>query len=358
MEDPTSDLALLWTWFAESQCRGYSPLYEQICRAVALDREILELVQAGPPAAYMPTVLLGAVHYLLLGGLDHPLAAVYAGRSDEDPVPLFLEVCRSHRDEIASIVATRHTQTNDCGRSAIIGPGLTWLAARSERPLALVDVGASACPTLLCDRYRLDYGEHGVTGPAQSPVVVDCRVVGGHPPIARALPPLVARVGIDRDPVNLANPDDARWLLACVWPVTDRLGRVAASIALAQDDLPQVVAGDANEVLPDVLAALPEGAAAAVLTTWAFAYFSIDDRVRFLELLKVQSHTRPLTWLSAAGAGTVDAFAGADVPSHDATTSNILGAMTFERGAVHEQLLGFVHQHGSSIDWRAPTDRG
>ncbi len=111
--------------------------------------------------------------------------------------------------------------------------------------------------------------------------------------------------------VDVGATADAGWLLACVWPDTDRLGRMAASIALAQHDLPQVVAGDANEVLHDVLAALPEGAAAAVLTTWAFAYFSIDDRARFLELLKVQSHTRPLTWLSAEGAGTVDAFAGA-----------------------------------------------
>jgi hypothetical protein len=258
---------------------------------------------------------------------------------------------------VASIIATRHTQTNDCGRSAIIGPGLTWLAARSGRPLALVDVGASAGLTLLCDRYRLEYGEHGATGPAQSPVVVNCRVVGGHPPIAAALPPLVARVGIDRDPVDLANPDDARWLLACVWPDTGRLERVAASIELAQRDLPEVVAGDANDVLPEVLGTLPDGAVAVVLTTWAFAYFSIDDRARFIELLKAQSHTRSITWLSAEGAGTVGAFADVDVPSHDATTSNILGAMTFEHGAVHEELLGFVQQHGSWIDWRAPSDR-
>jgi hypothetical protein len=72
----------------------------------------------------------------------------------------------------------------------------------------------------------------------------------------------------------------------------------------------------------------------------------------------MQSHTCPITWLSAEGAGTVDAFADSDVPSHDATISNILGALTFERGAVHEELLGFVHQHGSWIDWRAPPEQG
>ena len=90
----TARLAELWEWFADEQCRGYSPLYDRICRSVARDGEVLELVRAAPPPAHMPTVLLGAVHYLLLAGLEHPLAEVYAGRSDADPAPLFLDVCR------------------------------------------------------------------------------------------------------------------------------------------------------------------------------------------------------------------------------------------------------------------------
>ena len=86
-----------------------------------------------PPNSHLPLALFAAVHYLLLDGLDHPLAEVYAGRSDADPAPLFIEVCRTHWDEIESVLATRHVQTNDCGRSALIGPGLTWLAARLPR---------------------------------------------------------------------------------------------------------------------------------------------------------------------------------------------------------------------------------
>ena len=250
MSSRTDDLARLWEWTSDQQFHGYSPLYERIALTVAGDQATLALVSSLPPNSHLPLALFAAVHYLLLDGLDHPLAEVYAGRSDADPAPLFIEVCRTHWDEIESVLATRHVQTNDCGRSALIGPGLTWLAARLPRPPALIDVGASAGLSLLCDRYRLDYGNHGVTGPEDSTVEVRCRVVGGDPPIAERLPVLDPRIGIDRSPLDLSAPADARWLLACFWPDTGRLERTAASIRLAQADLPQLVSGDANEVLP------------------------------------------------------------------------------------------------------------
>jgi hypothetical protein len=210
---------------------------------------------------------------------------------------------------------------------------------------------------LLCDRYRIDYGKHGATGPADSPVEIECRVVRGDPPIADRLPHLAARVGIDRSPVDLADPDDARWLLACVWPDTGRLERTAASIRLAQESLPRVIAGDANEITPEVLADLPDATVAIVVTTWAFGYLTVEARLRFVELLEAASHDRPVAWLSAEGAGTVEAFAGGWVPEHDETQADTLGAVIFDRGASREHLLGYVHQHGAWIDWRAPPSR-
>ena len=63
---------------------------------------MLDVVLEAPPAGHFPNVLFGAVHYLLLGGLDHPLAAVYAGASDADPGPLFEDVCVAHRTAVPS----------------------------------------------------------------------------------------------------------------------------------------------------------------------------------------------------------------------------------------------------------------
>jgi hypothetical protein len=171
----------MWEWFS-AHCRTTSPLYERISLAVAGDHELLDLVRAAPPSAHLPPALLAAVHYLILEGSTHPLADVYAGRSDADPGPLFLDFFRSRQPDVMAILAVRHIQTNECGRSAVIGPGLTWLASQLEGPYSLVDVGASAGLNLLCDRYRMAYGTHGTTGPIDAAVQISCRVVGGDPP--------------------------------------------------------------------------------------------------------------------------------------------------------------------------------
>src|SRR3954447_23979721 len=137
-------LADIWRYVADTACRDYSPLYDRICRTVAADDAVLALVLEAPPAGHFPNVLLGAVHYLLLGGLDHPLAAVYAGESDADPGPLFVDVCLTHRAEIVELLATRHTNTNEVGPAAVLGHALTAVADRVGVPLGLVDVGCSA----------------------------------------------------------------------------------------------------------------------------------------------------------------------------------------------------------------------
>lgn len=360
MSPPTDDLSKLWRWFSRVQCRGYSPLYERIAGTVAADEPLLARVLDTPPHAHLPLGLLGAVHYLLLEEPELPLAAVYAGRRGDDPGPLFADFCRERWDEIAEVMSTRRVQTNECGRSALIGPALTWIAARVRQPLALVDVGASAGLNLLCDRYRLDYGAHGSTGPAASPVHVSCSVVGGSPPIADRLPPLAARVGIDRTPVDVADPDAARWLLACTWPDTGRMDRTSAAVLLARSDPPGVVAGDAIEALPAVVRRLPQDAAVVVMTTWAFAYFSPEQRRRFVAVMAAESAGRPLVWLSAEDAGTVDELAREAAPVHELTKGS-LGLVWFsggEEGERRARLLAFVHEHGAFIHWRVPPGDG
>ncbi len=356
MGRPTSDLAGLWEWFAQTQCRGYSPLYERIALEVAGDRDVLGLLDEAPPASHMPPALLAAVHYLLLDGLNHPLAAVYEGGSDADPGPLFRDVCLTRREDVLSILATRRIQTNECGRSAIIGPGLTWLARELDGPLTLVDVGSSAGLNLLCDSYRLDYDERGVTGPADSPVTVECRVTGGDPPIAERLPPLAGRIGIDRSPIDLTDPGDARWLLACVWPDTGRHHRTSAAIELARRDPPAVLLGSANEVLPALLGELPSGSAAVVLTTWVFGYFSLEERRQFVEILNEGSQRRRIGWLFAEGAGVVEGFSpdgASSAGDGQAPEPDVFGATLFDRGVSRPVLLGYAHPHGRWIDWRA-----
>ena len=59
------------------------------------------MVNESPPSGHMPNVLLAAAYFLVLSGVDHPLAAVYAGESDADPGPLFADFCLTQRDRAA-----------------------------------------------------------------------------------------------------------------------------------------------------------------------------------------------------------------------------------------------------------------
>jgi hypothetical protein len=50
----------------------------------------------------------------------------------------------------------------------------------------------------------------------------------------------------------------------------------------------------------------------------------------------------------------VDLFADVEVPSDEAgTQASVLGLARFEQGETTAELLGFVHPHGSWVDWRA-----
>src|SRR4051812_38684697 len=158
MDERTRELGSVWNIIADTSFGARAPMYDRIARAVAEDPEVLSLVLETRPEAHFPLLLLAAVHYLVLGGLDHPLAAVYGGQSDADPVPLFHDLCLSHRAEILELLSNRNVQTNEVGRSAFLGPALAVAADRIGAPLALVDVGASAGLNLRCDRYLLDYG--------------------------------------------------------------------------------------------------------------------------------------------------------------------------------------------------------
>jgi len=179
---------------------------------------------------------------------------------------------------------------------------------------------------------------------------VHCRVTGGNPPIRPQLPPLDATVGIDREPVDISDPDDARWLVACVWPETGRVPRMQLAIEEGRKDPPAVIAGDALDVLPGAVADLPPDTAACVLTSWSFAYFSPEARDAFAELLSELSGERPLAWLYGEQPGVGPAFG-------ESLDDCVLGAVFYDKGAPDPVLLASVQPHGEWLDWRADAVR-
>lgn len=148
--------------------------------------------------------------------------------------------------------------------------------------------------------------------------------------------------------------DEARWLLACVWPDTGRLPRARLAIDEARRTPPQLILGDAVDAVSEVVLALPAEVVPVVMTTWALAYLSHRRRTEFCETLAVASRRRPIAWVSAEGPGVVDLFADIAVPSDaHGMQASILGLVVFRDRAPQAEHLGFVHPHGTWIDWRA-----
>ena len=346
-------LSQAWRDFAETECGSYSPLYAAICHSVAGDPEILALAAAAPPGGQQPNVLLAAVHDLILSGVGHPLADVYAGRADPGRAPaLFRELCLSQRHDIARMLASRHTQTNEPGRAALLAIGLAAAADSAGEPVGLLDAGCSAGLNLLIDRYRFDYGRAGSVGPADSPVTISCEL-RGTAPVPSRLPAIAARLGIDRSPVDVTQADDARWLLACVWPDTGRLARTAAAIELARQHPPDVIRGDMVADLDAALDTFDPFLPVVVVTTSACGYLSVRQRHAFLAVLQRRARRQPLAWLSVDQPGVIDLVPAAPVISQAGGAASVMGLVTFDTGTAAGRSLGPCHIHGAWLEWAA-----
>jgi hypothetical protein len=116
-------------------------------------------------------------------------------------------------------------------RCVYLAPALALATADlPDRPVVLVEMGASAGLLLGVDRYRTE-----LTGPPDLVLgdpasAVRCagadrseqRLVARSPP--PVLPAVAVRRGLDRHPVDLTDAAAVRWLEACLWP--DVPGRV------------------------------------------------------------------------------------------------------------------------------------
>jgi len=283
-----------------------SPLYEELCAGVAEDPELLAIAAQTPSSQPPPNLLFAAVHYLLLGGAEHALAAYYpaiAGetRPDAPALPSFRAFCLEHRPEIEHLIRTRLTQTNVLKRCGCLLPAFATLGR--ERPLALVEIGPSAGLNLRWDRYRYDYGDGSEWGDPASPVHLDTQRRGPIPlPDLSGAPRVAWRVGVDLNPIDVTDADAVRWLRALIWPEhVERHAQLARAIELARPDPPRIVAGDAAEELPHLLAEAPADAQLCVYATHALYQFSRDARHSLDAAMSQASASRDVTFISMEG---------------------------------------------------------
>ena len=350
---PPADLVQLaarFRVFAGTEAEESSPLYHRLALAVADDPEMLALAahaRSGQPPA---NLLLGAVHFLLLRSPAHVLADYYADltpapRPPAEAATPFRDFCLERRAALVEMLRTRLVQTNELRRCAYLLPAFSWIAAQTRRPLALIEVGASAGLNLLFDRYAYRYalGDAAVcAGEPGSPVEIDagCCVVSGAT-LSLGAPSIACRTGIDLNPVDLAEEDAYTWLRALIWPEHhDRVRRLAAARTLWRAQPPVLVRGDAVDVLPALLDAVAEEATPVVFHTHVLNQFTPAAADALEAIFRRHAATRQIHRLgNDLGGGTAKQY--------------VLRARVYQGEAMQETVLGYADGHARRIEWLA-----
>ena len=228
-----------------------------------------------------------------------------------------------------------------------IAEAARWVGADA---VGLIDVGGSAGLNLHVDRVGITYSNGQSLGDPSSPVQLSSSIVGDRPLPTRAMPEVVARVGVDLDPVDVTDAEDTRWLRACLWPEQpERVARLEAALALAATAPPLLLRGDAVEVVPEAFARVPADALPVVTTTWALSPFPLERRLRFLHRLDEAAAGRAVAWVSAEGVGVAPAIP--TLGDRRASGHSIIGLAVVDRSALRAEAIGRCWSQGRSLAW-------
>jgi hypothetical protein len=207
--------------FGEVEAAGTSPLYERVAVALSESGEALRAIETAPARKRHPTVILAALHDLALAGRAPELAAAYAAADGDAAAGAAIGTLLRMTGAVVAIAVRRPVRTYETVRCAVLYPAIAEAAGRLGADAAgLIDVGGSAGLNLSTDRVGITYSNGQSLGDPSSPVQLSSSVAGDRPLPARAMPGVVARVGVGPDPFDVTDAAEARWLRACLWPVS------------------------------------------------------------------------------------------------------------------------------------------
>ena len=339
--------------FGDLDAAKASPLHQRVAVALSESDEAMRALEAVPARKRHPTVILAALHDVALTGGAPVLAAAYAAADADAAALAAVETLLRMTDSIVALAERRRPRTDETGHSAVLYPAIAEAARRvGATAVGLIDVGCSAGLNLTVDRVGIRYSDGQALGDPSSPVQQTASIVGKRPVPTRALPEVVARVGIDLDPFDVTNPDDARWLRAWLPPdQPERAAMLEAELALAATDPPTLLAGDALEVLPDAFSRVPAKALPVVTTTWALSSFPLQSRLRFLQRLDDASLGRPVAWVSVEGVGVAPAVP--TLGDRRASGHSIIGVAVLDGSTLRTEAVGRCWLRGRMLAWLA-----
>jgi hypothetical protein len=315
-DEDRSRTARQYRRFAEYEAAAASPLYGRLAAAVAEDDGLLDFLVALPVPKRQPNLFFAAVAFVSGVPADSQELRERVGADGE---------------RIRATMLERFTQTNEPGRCSALVAALSLV----EGPVGLLEVGSSAGLCLYPDRYGYEFDGRRLGG--GSAVQLPC-ATSGPVPLPDRLPDVAARVGIDRNPLDPADPEDRAWLRTLIWPgpnAAARRERLDAAAAIAAAEPAAVVTGDIIDRLADALALLPDDCTPVVFHTAVLMYLERSRREEFVALVRELG----VHWIAQEAPGVVPGMP--EVP---------IEAGRFVL-ALDGRPLAATAPHGGRIDW-------
>jgi hypothetical protein len=346
MQSTMEGLAQNFRHFAESHCKGASPLYEHLSWSIASDQELLRLAALVPSGQPVPNLLFGAVQYLLYQQPDHDLARYYPSivnspQAVQDAFPCFRQFCLSQRTAIIDLLQTRRVQTNEVRRCAFLFPAFSQVFELGNgMPLSLIEIGTSAGLNLMWDYYQYDYGLGTLSGKPTAGVVIHSSFRGHQRPhFPETFAIVQERIGIDLNIIDVRQPQDALWLKALVWPEQqERITLLTNAMKVVQTHRPTLLTGDGIALLAELLPQLPSDTTACVFHTFTLNQVSPAGQLHLADLLTHFSKQRAIYVISCEWLDT-------EYPQ--------LTLKRYHLGKQTDTLLAHCDFHGRWIEWVA-----
>lgn len=352
--DPTEAERLV-AWQLVNQSRSCavmgSPVYAFLLSTLAED-----VLGGGPTAELLvPRVrpgrgdaaalrLMAALHRLVLTRQAPELALHYqsvGGTPDlRGASAAVLDAVAEHADTLAHDIE-RPCQTNEVARAAGLIVGLLDVAATTQLPLALREVGAAGGLNLRLDAFRYELPEGVVAGDPEGDVVLTDRWQAPVPHADADLR-ITDRRGCDPHPIDPTTADGRLTLSSAVWADrVDRFERLGAAIRTAERVPAVVDTASAAAWAREQLAATPAGAVRVV-------FHSI-----MAEYLPAAEHRDLMAAIDDAGVtATEDApVAHVAMEPHDGVRHHAVSVRIWPH-APDERVVATTHAHG---DWVTPT---
>ena len=336
-----TQLALRFENFSTIECKGSSELYEFLSIKVSEDNEILELCKEAREGQPVPNLLFGAVHYLLLKGMNHPVKQYYPSivgnyrKVEEQAFISFKEFCNIYKEEIILILKTKLVQTNEVRRCSYLYPIISLIYSKVKKPLSLVEIGTSAGLQLLWDKYSYSYGTDEIYGDKNSSVHITSDVKGGKiPEMLPEAPPVSSKIGLDLHVNDLRDVEDYLWLKALIWPEhRERLELFEKAAECYKENPVELIEGDGVNLLTEVLETLSEDTAICVFHTHVANQLPEDLKHTLIETIEETGNGKDVFHI------------------YNNIWDRKLHLDYFIDGVEHNEIIGDTDGHGRWFEW-------